>query len=188
MQLESGGDQLTVDMTIPLASGETVSYQEVFQFTETSPPDYLKFALASLGDAIIRAVRERAVRAGPVPCDTCSAKCCHSYGWVPVTMEDYQRLLAAGHPKGAVTFFDGGSAEEPKPRWDGYIGTMTLQPWRGYSEDEGEDACVMLDPRTSRCTAYEARPETCRVYSSWDCDIHEELPSKRKLKMLGRHR
>jgi uncharacterized protein len=86
-------------------------------------------------------------------CAKCPGYCC-SYPLIEVTKRDIARL--ARHFDVDVE-----TASERFTKRD----AQAEQPVLRHRKDEHfGTACRLLDPKTRRCTVYEARPEACRSY------------------------
>ena len=85
-------------------------------------------------------------------CAKCPAYCCSIYELVEVTKSDLERL--AKHFRVSVR-----TARQQFTKT--YQGERIL---RRKADPIFAEACKFLDPKTRRCTVYEARPAVCRAF------------------------
>lgn len=193
IEIDLREDKCTVEYALPEHDLGTGIYTEEFVWSATHPPDYLKKAAAQFVMALNRAVSERANAQRDVPCKTCTGNCCgRHFSTVRVTKADIAVMHVVGKVlvAEAVELWDGHcwpkfeTTEElddvlstlPESI-DGTVGYMKMVPWKGHQEEEGEQqACMFL--QKDGCAIYEGRPQVCRDYSAWTCDIYEEDPDK----------
>jgi hypothetical protein len=86
-------------------------------------------------------------------CNKCPAYCC-TYGEIEVSDYDISRL--------AKHF--GISDREAKKRFTKQDAKRGISMLRHKRDRIFDSACMLLDQKTRKCTVYEARPRTCRVY------------------------
>jgi Fe-S-cluster containining protein len=88
-------------------------------------------------------------------CLKCPGYCC-SYGRIVVTERDIARL--ARH--------FGLEVDVARKRFSYRYQTQGVDEWilRHRKDSIFESVCRFLDPKTRRCTVYEARPAVCREY------------------------
>ena len=88
-------------------------------------------------------------------CLKCPAYCC-SYGRIEVTRRDIRRLAR----------YFGITESQARRRFTYRYRTKEVDEWilRHRSDSIFRSVCRFLDPRTRRCTVYEARPAVCRKY------------------------
>jgi Fe-S-cluster containining protein len=115
------------------------------------------------------------MKAFPIPvrnqysCSKCPAYCC-SYPEIEVTRRDVARL--AKH-----LGLDFAQADARFTKYDAKQGVRLL---RHRKDDVFDSVCALLDPKTRRCTVYEARPAVCREYpDSKRCGYYEFLKFER---------
>lgn len=107
------------------------------------------------------------------PCASCTGACCR--GWdVRVTKKDADRL---GKHASKIERY-------AQPLFTGEVGHMKKTDWKNPVTGEKEPACIMLG-KDGRCTIYEVRPDACRAFSAWECEMLEEWPkTKKRLPLL----
>ncbi|OGA39778.1 MAG: hypothetical protein A3G28_02310 [Betaproteobacteria bacterium RIFCSPLOWO2_12_FULL_68_19] len=114
-------------------------------------------------------------KAFPIPvkvkysCEKCPAYCC-SYPDIEVTPRDIERL--ARH--------SGLAYEQAEERFTKYDPKEKVRLLRHQKDSVFDSVCVLLDQKTRRCGAYEARPAVCRDYpDSTRCGYYEFLKFER---------
>ena len=114
-------------------------------------------------------------KAFPIPvkvkysCEKCPAYCC-SYPDIEVTPRDIERL--ARH--------SGLAYEQAEERFTKYDPKEKARLLRHHKDSVFDSVCVLLDQKTRRCGAYEARPAVCRDYpDSTRCGYYEFLKFER---------
>ena len=114
-------------------------------------------------------------KAFPIPvkakysCEKCPAYCC-SYPDIEVTPRDIERL--ARH--------SGLAYEQAEERFTKYDPKEKVRLLRHQKDSVFDSVCVLLDQKTRRCSAYEARPAVCRDYpDSTRCGYYEFLKFER---------
>lgn len=136
----------------------------------------LREKVAALYTAVTRAVRERALESGEIPCATCTGACCRNWN-VFVTHDDAVRLQDAG-----LLAYVEQLEFDPGKHFGRMRQVQKVNPGTGAKEP----SCIALG-KDGLCTIYEARPTVCREFAAWDCDHKEEwvdVPKKRRLKVL----
>ena len=102
-------------------------------------------------------------------CAKCPAFCC-TYSDIETTPRDIERL--ARH--------FGVSVREALERFTKMESKGRFRVMRHKHDKHFVSACMMLDQKTRRCTAYEARPAVCRKYpDSSRCGYYEFLKFER---------
>lgn len=190
--LDAEGNELSVTLSVPVDNGESfASYEETFSLGDDDAPDYLKGAARQFAGAIVRAVRERVMLQGDVPCATCTAPCCaRAFDHVEVTAQDVERMEAAGID------IDKTIEHYEQESWTGHVGTLNRVPWFGNAipADEDDEASELCCPHLTKagCGIYEHRPLVCREYSAWTCELYEAddekleaMDAKRKLTVVA---
>ncbi len=105
-------------------------------------------------------------------CLKCPGYCC-SYGRIAVTQRDIARL--ARH--------FGISEETARHRFTYHWQTKEVDEWilRHRKDSIFDSVCRFLDPKTRRCSVYEARPAVCREYPDGGrCGYFEFLQFERE--------
>lgn len=103
-------------------------------------------------------------------CKKCPAYCC-SYDLLEVDKRDITRL--ARH-------FDVSYAEA-ELRFTKYDRAEKVRSLRHQKDEHFGTICALLDPKTRRCTVYEARPGICRAYpDSPRCGYYDFLKFERE--------
>lgn len=179
IRIDSDSDVI-VSVTIPVGNGEAcASYEETFDLENDETPEYIKAAARGLAVAVTRALTERHLTSGELPCNTCSSKCCRTFDSIRVTLEDVRRMEAGGDAVlkaaswpiekvgDAIEFY---YDDEHSAAWNGYVGQLMLE------DRDGDPTCPFLGD--SGCQIYEHRPLTCREFSAWTCGMWEEDPDK----------
>lgn len=166
ISIDSDGE-LSVTVMLPVGNGEAqASYEESFDLDDEETPLHVREAAHALSVAVVRAVLERELVSGDLPCETCNSKCCRTFESIRVTKADVERLEANGiRALDAVTF-------HPDETWNGYVGELKLE------DRDGEPTCQFLGQDGTGCQIYGHRPLTCREFSAWTCGIWEEDPEK----------
>jgi Fe-S-cluster containining protein len=184
--LELEEDTLTVTFNIPHEYG-THEYRESFTWSRDYPPSFLKDAASEFMKILTTAVNERVASKQKVPCETCTSHCCRYYDTIRILPMDVNRFIQAGiSPRDTMVLWDDLPWPEilnqeainsfPKSM-DGTIGYMKKVPWY---RDKKQSACSLVDDKG--CTVYENRPQICREYPAFGCDIHD--PDDKKIKGL----
>jgi len=105
-------------------------------------------------------------------CSKCPGYCC-SYGRIAVTQRDIARLARHfGIPE-----------ETARRRFTYRWQTKEVDEWilRHRKDSIFDSVCRFLDPKTRRCTVYEARPAVCREYPDGGrCGYFEFLQFERE--------
>jgi Fe-S-cluster containining protein len=178
IRLDAESNELEVTFSLPVGNGENFStYEETFALGEDDTPDYLKGAARMFAGAIVRAVRERVLTSGEMPCVTCTAPCCaRAFEHVEVTAQDVLRMETAGID------IDATIEHYAQESWTGHVGAFKRVPWFGnvIPPDEDDEASEMCCPHLTPqgCGIYEHRPLVCREFSPWTCELYEEDPDK----------
>jgi len=114
-------------------------------------------------------------KAFPIPvkvkydCEKCPAYCC-SYPDIEVTPRDIERL--ARH--------FGLAYEQAEERLTRYDAKEKVRLLRHQKDRVFDSVCTLLDQKTRRCSAYDARPSVCRDYpGSPRCGYYEFLKFER---------
>jgi hypothetical protein len=103
-------------------------------------------------------------------CAKCPAYCC-TYSDIEVTARDIARL--ARHFGIAI--------EQAEKRYTRYDAGKKAPMLRHRKDRIFDSACTFLDPKTRRCTVYEARPGVCRSYpDSPRCGYYDFLAFERE--------
>ncbi len=89
-------------------------------------------------------------------CTGCGDCCTGAPGYVWVNQQEIERLAAA------LGYADWADFER---RFVQRVGQR-----RSLKERSNYD-CVLLDPQTRKCRAYEARPRQCRTWPFWDSNV-----------------
>jgi Fe-S-cluster containining protein len=109
------------------------------------------------------------VRTTKYSCAKCPAYCC-SYPEIEVGTRDIDRL--------AKHF--GVSYREAEERYTKYDAKEKVQLLRHRKDKIFDSVCMLLDPKTRRCSVYHARPGVCRDYpDSNRCGYYEFLKFER---------
>lgn len=159
-------DKITLSFSVPTDRG-SVTYEDEIEWNNKTPSAEAKEAFHRFVDLLI----QETVNDPEVKCGTCSGKCCHHYDTIRITKADVDRLEDAGYENFYTLWSDGSLGIE------GSIGYLNTVPWRGYSKDKGDKACLFLLP-SGRCGVYQIRPDVCRRFPAQNCDLYEEDPRK----------
>jgi len=104
-------------------------------------------------------------------CENCPSYCC-SYSQIEIKQEDIKRL--AQHLK-----LDVKTAASRLTMEGNEPGKRVM---RHFRDPVFGTACRLLDLISRRCTAYEARPNACRIYpGSPSCHYYQFLMTERKI-------
>jgi Fe-S-cluster containining protein len=175
--LDSDEDTCTVRFSIPTDTG-SLEYEEVLFWAKETPSREIKKTAAAFVEMLVEEVQLQRAKTKRVLCETCSGKCCgRHFGTVRVTADDAERFTMGGlDVKKCVVPWDGAPIRRPMLSIDNTIGYVAMVPWRGYSKDPDEQACMFLT--NAGCSIYKYRPDACRNFSAFTCDIYEEDPDK----------
>jgi Fe-S-cluster containining protein len=184
IHLDAEANEIEVTLSVPVGDGEDFStYEQTFDLEDDSTtPDTVRGAARVLAGALVRAIRERTMMQGELPCTTCSAPCCaRAFDRVELTQQDVERMEAGG-----VDVSEDVIDHYAQESWTGHVGAFRRVDWFGDDSDEDEDGdedgegkeqcCPHLTPEG--CGIYEHRPLVCREFSAWTCELYEEDPDK----------
>ncbi|MHB8953690.1 MAG: YkgJ family cysteine cluster protein [Pirellulaceae bacterium] len=90
-------------------------------------------------------------------CTGCGDCCTGAPGYVWVNKEEIEALASA------MGYTDLGEFEQQ------YVRQIGIR--RSLREHPNNYDCVLLDPVTRKCRAYQARPRQCRTWPFWDSNV-----------------
>jgi len=163
------GRCLSVVIQTPVSGFVNPGYIEEDFYIDETKNSKLKEAFDNFLDVLQESVRN-GDNLKDVPCDTCSSPCCsHFIDHIDVTKEDVDRIVGAGHPKESFL-------ETSGPGY-GILNHIKMA--------SGKKNCVFFDTKLKRCGIHEIKPQVCREYSGFYCDLYENA-SKRLIQLRVR--
>lgn len=158
----------TVEIELPLdpENGKKVTTTVILDISGNSA-EPLQDSIFDMIREVVSALQVEPHADEEYPCASCTGVCCREGFDIDLTEEDVKRLRT-----GKVVVEDHADFHDNGETYGGFVAVL-------HRDDQGDDeVCSLLGPGGS-CSVHKHRPQVCRDWDPWSCELREEDPVKR---------